>query len=169
MITPGSRRHRRGTVLVLVLGLIALFMALLLTATIGVFNTSKALSTLQKNVQSFVMLHAAKLYIDRPGTLPCTIGDKFSATSFPYHPQAHRLGWARITTDGTAWWVIAAGGATGGKSASGKANLNDAPGTADEQALANAMEIRYYYKIESNGSANSYFVALQPIAFPYTW
>lgn len=136
---------RRGTVLILVLGLITLFMALILSATIRVYNAGKTMGTLSKNVQAHLMMRAATIFIAKAGAIyatPVTIGDTFTGASFPSYPMAHRMGWAHLKGD----YVVAAGGSTGGNP--GKAaGISTATGSAAEQELSNAMEVRYYYTV----------------------
>jgi hypothetical protein len=140
---------RRGTVLILVLGLITLFMALILSATVRVFNAGKTVATLQKNVQAHLMLQAAKLYVNKVGGYTGTIGDKFSSTDFPGHPNAGRLGWAHIQ-GGTE--VIATGGSTGGGTGKGSpGSITTSPLTGFEKDLADSMEVRYRYTLTGTG------------------
>jgi adenylosuccinate lyase len=140
-----NTNSRRGTVLILVLGLITLFMALILSATVRVFNASKTMATLQKNVQAHLMMRSATILIARAGAVyatPITIGDTFTSASFPAHSQAHRMGWAHLKGD----YVIAVGGSTGGAPGKG-ASIATATGSPSEQELSNAMEVRYYYTV----------------------
>lgn len=137
---------RRGTVLILVLGLITLFMALMLSATVRVYNAGKTITTLQKNVQAYVMMQAAKMYYAQGCSF--SLGDKFDTTSFTGHPQAHRLGWAHISPT-TMIDVVATGGASAGWFPARLTNISaPCPTRTDiENQLASAMEIRYYYQI----------------------
>ena len=140
---------RRGTVLILVLGLITLFMALLLSATVRVYNAGKTILTLQKNVQAHLMMQSAKMYIATGHAL--WLGQCFTSTSplsksFPGLPFADRLGWARVNAARTD--IISAGGSTAGSGII-KMFINDVTGTpsAAERDMRNALELRYHYGI----------------------
>lgn len=140
--------NRRGTVLILVLGLITLFMALMLSATVRVYNSGKAIGALQRSVNAHLMMQAAKMYLAKGGSTPVTIGDTYSPADFPSYPAANRMTWVHI--NGTN--VVAAGGSTGGFPA-GKSTIfsTDPARSPVENQISNLFEIRYRYTISAGG------------------
>ena len=135
MISPYHATNRRGTVLILVLGLITLFMALLLSATIRVYNAGKSMETMKRSVNAYMAMQAAKIYLASGGPTPVTLHTTMTS---------NKVQWSHI--NGTD--VIAAGGSTGGFAA-GKSSIfaTDPARSVIEGQLANAFEIRYHYTI----------------------
>lgn len=146
-------RSRRGTLLVVVLGLITIFLALMLAITVRVYNSTKTGTSVQQSAQAYIMLQAAKMIIDAGNRssplvtipLPVTAGDQsdLSSPAGANKPFGDILGWCRIAKDAAAtsppvFWIVAAGGS----SAFGTAKVN----ITDGDPLRNSYEVRYYYK-----------------------
>jgi hypothetical protein len=143
-------RSRRGTVLILVLGLITLLMALLAGLAARVHNAGRGLETLRRHAQAMVMLQAAKIYIAEreavgsPLTAAVTLGDLLPAGSYPAAFFADRLGWVRVRQEPAAGAGVFSVLSAGGGSAipgSGKTSLTSG------SAAANAYEIRYLHTL----------------------
>lgn len=168
-------RSRRGTILILVLGLIALFMALMISITIRVYNAGKTVETIRRNAQAHIMLQAAKLYIaeypilaspDWATTPSVTLGDTIPSGAFPAQTLAQNLGWVHITnTSGGAVSGTYLAIATGGASATvgvGKTALNSG------SDIANAFDVRYLYELTFSAPNTFTSILLKPVG-TYTW
>lgn len=111
---------RRGTLLVVVMGLISLMLALTIGVASQVSEATREVGMIQREAQCYVMMTNAKILatrlyqksqwrdsINQPFTLLSpianpqyiTIGDQPSL--IPNHPAASSLGWARIDFGGT--------------------------------------------------------------------
>lgn len=151
---------RQGTLIVVVLALIAIFMSLILAMTVRVYNTTKGSMAMQQSAQAFCMLQAAKMVVrDAPPAAPLTGADEVGPIANRLMPD--RLGWFRISGSGP-YEVIAAGGA----SAAGGAGKN----TIDAgDPLVNQYENRWHYRVQY--ASPGFVVAVQPAAAPadYPW
>lgn len=156
-MTPYHPHARRGTLLVVVLGLITIFLALMLAITVRVYNSTKGGTALQQNVQAYLMMIAAKkvsvLEANVTGsfTFPLTAGDDPALYTGIGRPFADSLGWFHMKNATT---VVA----VGGSSAKGAAKTSINSGAAER----NAYEIRLYYTF--GGTAPNLIPQLQPVA-----
>lgn len=142
-----NRQHsRRGAVMIVVMGLITILLSLALGVTVKVYNGIKNGSNVTQNAQAWIMMQAARMYLYNqtavwPADAALTIGN-IQSSDIPDKMLDDRLGWARIKQIGAAteYYVLANGGGSGENGL--KASL---PGDGD--AVRNAMDIRYAYKV----------------------
>lgn len=161
------QRSRHGTVLVLVLGLVAILLGLIISVTMRVGNSLRNGATLQQDAQAVILMHAARMIIAaHDGVLgaPLTAGD-LSPGDVPGTILGDRLGWVHIKPDPapTAFEVVAAGGGSG--SGQAKVTVNAGPG------LSNAFEVRYAYAMTYDPALRSFAITTRPVAdnTTYPW
>lgn len=150
---------RRGTVLILVLGLTAIMLGLVASVTARVFLSRRETASLHQSAQAFVMLKAASMVIAaNGGTLASalTAGD-LSPGDIPGCPIADRLGWVRIRPAAAAgsFDIVSAGGASG--SGNAKNLITSGP------AISNAYEVRYAYATSYDTVTRILAIAPRPV------
>ena len=147
-MSPTPACHRRGAVMIVVLGLITIMLGLALGLTVRVYAGVKGGAVVQQNAQAWIMMRAAAAYLDRqppgPGTdYAFTIGDLLPG-DLADKDLDDRQGWARIRQFSSAGEVYldACGGSSG---SGGKDAITDGGG------VRNAMDVRYLYHRAADG------------------
>lgn len=150
-MTSSRQPARRGTLLVVVLGLITIFLALMLAITVRVYNSTKNSTTLQQTVQAYLMMVGAKKVIAASGP-DCTAGDETGMFASCGRPFVGALGWFHIKASGGM--ILAVGGSS----------AVDGPKTSvvSGDPQRNAYEVRLYYAV--SGAAPNLVTSLQPVA-----
>jgi hypothetical protein len=171
-VHPCSNHARTGNVLPVVLGLMAILIALLLALVMQVHGSLAGIVPYQRSVEAYVMLQAAKLELlgrRGDGTLSSagavTAGDQLDLAVRGW-PYATSLGWMHLTPEAgntNVFDVVATGGAAGaGGAKSGTAGSIDAG-----DPTANACEVRLFYRVTfapGAGASTAFTVQLQDVA-----
>lgn len=155
-------RARRGTVMVIVLGLITIMLGLALGLTVKVYMGMKGGVVTQQNAQAWIMMQAARMGVtQQPGVFAAgvTAGDLSAAELPPGKGLADRLGWVRIKPNAPDYHIIACGGSSGAGGTKAAAN--------DGDAVRNAMDVRYLYTMSAAGSVT--LQAAQPDHYADKW
>lgn len=152
-------RTRRGTVLILVLGLTAIMLGLVASVTARVFLSRRETAALHQSAQAFVMLKAASMVIAAKGgalASALTAGD-LSPGDVPGCPAADRLGWVHISPGAAPeiFDIVSAGGSSG--SGNAKSSITSGP------ALSNAYEVRYAYATTYDAVTRILAIAPRPV------
>ncbi len=144
-----------------VLGLTAIFLAMVLAITVRVYNGTMNGVVMQQNVQAWLMMMAARKIVaggSGPPANDITGGVEFGLFTPCGRIMAHSLGWFRIKGGSTL--AIAVGGGSARNGSKESINAGD--------SLMNSCEVRLYYTI---GVSAPYAPTLQPIAdnSTYAW
>jgi hypothetical protein len=161
--------HRRGSLLIVVMGMIILMLALTIGLASRVSKAIEESGVMQRQAQAFVMACNAKIllvsYADRYAATPAlitnlgtngeTIGNNPSTAA---HLYADRLGWFRIrataippataTTASITCSVLAAGGSSGQGGRQVTA-LGPAAGESARIVAANNFDVRYGFTMSA--------------------
>jgi hypothetical protein len=146
-IRPGNN-HRRGSLLVVVMGLIVLMLGLTLGLASRVSKGIEDSAIIQRQAQAGIMLLNAKILIQamkdksKEGDLTngVTLGDQVSDAK---HPYVDRLGWVRLKGDPSTNCQVLATGGSGGKGGNKSSSL------ASGNAVANAFDCSYLFTVST--------------------
>ena len=133
--------NQSGVILVVVLGLSAIFLAMLLAITVRVFNNSMRHVVMQQHVQAWLMMMAGRKVVagsSGPPVEDVTGGVEVNLFNSCGRVLANSLGWFRIRAQSTM--VIAAGG--------GSARNGTKDSLDQGDALMNSYEVRLLYSID---------------------
>lgn len=148
--------HRRGSLLVVVMGLIVLMLGLTLGLASRVSKGIEDSAIIQREAQVGIMLLNAKILIqsmkdkgkDADLANGVTLGDNLADAN---HRYVDRLGWVRLKGDpNTNCQVLAAGG-SGGKGGNKTVSL------ASGNAVANAFDCSYLFTVKATFGAPTTF------------
>lgn len=160
--------HRRGSLLVVVMGLIVLMLGLTMGLASRVSKGIEDSANIQRQAQAGIMLLNAKILMqsmkdkgkDADLANGVTLGDNLTDAN---HRFVDRLGWVRLKGDPSINCQVLATGGSGGKGGNKTTSLGSG------NAVANAFDCSYLFTVKATfGSPSTFIVTSQAFSSTYS-